>query len=234
MHQVQRESALDPTTHRPDGGPATSPEIGLGRTTGWCPFDEHVRISPWLDPVVDRRGHDPRSSYVERFWLGTLGPTATWLLRRLASGLDEHPDGYELDLASTAQSLGLSYTKGNSSPFAKAFGRCIMFGLAHIRSDGYAIRRRIPEVARRHLVRLPTDLQVEHQRWVGTAATLDSLHRGRTLAAAMVDAGDDAEVLETQLVALGLSGPTAAQVIEMVRSESVVRPELVRQPAPPT
>jgi hypothetical protein len=25
-----------------------------------------VRVVPWLDPVVDRRGHDPRSTYVER------------------------------------------------------------------------------------------------------------------------------------------------------------------------
>jgi hypothetical protein len=30
---------------------------------------------PWIDPVVDRRGHDPRSTYVEQFWLGTLGPS---------------------------------------------------------------------------------------------------------------------------------------------------------------
>ena len=229
MHQAQRESALDPIIHMPPGRPATYPDNGPGRATDWCPFDDHVRISPWLDPVVDRRGHDPRSTYVERFWLGTLGPTATWLLRRLASGLDEQPDGYELDLAPTAQSLGLSYTKGNSSPFAKAFGRCIMFGLAQIRSDGYAIRRRIPEVARRHLIRLPADLQTEHQRWVGAAATLDSLQRGRTLAAAMVDAGDDTEVFETQLVALGLSAPTAAQVIEMMRSESRCRDEAVPQ-----
>jgi len=216
------ESAIDPIPSIRAGapvGPAPQGDAGLGRPTDWCPFEHHVTISPWVDPVVDRRGHDPRSTYVERFWLGTLGPTATWLLRRLVAGFDDHPAGYELDLATTAQALGLSYTKGNSSPFAKAFGRCIMFGLAHIRSDGYAIRRRIPEVARRHLVRLPTDVQVEHQRWVGSASTLDSLQRGRTLAAGMLAAGDDTELIETQLVALGMSPATAAQVTELVRSE---------------
>ena len=36
------------------------------------------------------------------FWLGVLGPTATWLMRRLAAGLDHQPDGYQIDLASTA------------------------------------------------------------------------------------------------------------------------------------
>jgi hypothetical protein len=193
----------------------------------WCPVTGSIRIVPWVDPVVDRRGHDPRSSYVERFWLGTLGPTATWLMRRLAAGFDDSPAGYDLDLESTAQSIGLSLNRGQSSPFAKAFGRCVMFGLAHVRSDGYAIRRRLPEIARRHLVRLPEIVQVEHQRWVGATATLDSLQRGRTLATAMLDAGDDAEVIEVQLVALGLSAPTAAQVVEVVRDESLrARPSM--------
>ena len=189
--------------------------------TDWCPFTDRVRVVPWIDPVVDRRGHDPRSTYVERFWLGTLGPTATWLLRRLAAGFDDFPDGYDVDLAATAQSIGLSFSRGQSSPFAKAFGRCVMFGLAHVRSDGYAVRRRLPEVARRHLLRLPDDVQVEHQRWVGATTSLDSLHRGKTLATAMLDAGDDTELIETQLVAVGLSAPTAAQVIEIVRAESL-------------
>ena len=47
------------------------------------PLPATVRVAPWDDPVVDRRGHDPRSAYVEQFWLSVLGPTATWLLRRL-------------------------------------------------------------------------------------------------------------------------------------------------------
>lgn len=182
------------------------------------PEIDRVWITPWVDPVVDRRGHDPRSTYVERFWLGTLGPTATLLLRRVAAGFDEQPGGYHLDLASTARTLGLSYSKGPSSPFAKAFGRCIMFGLAHVRTDGFAIRRRIPEVARRHLVRLPDEVQVDHQRWVGAVASLDSLQRGRLLARAMLDAGDDAELIEPQLMALGVSTGTAAEVSELLRA----------------
>jgi hypothetical protein len=65
-----------------------------------------VRITPWIDPLVDRRGHDPRSSYVEQFWLGTLGPTATWLVRRLVAGFDSHPGGYDLDPPSPPRRLG--------------------------------------------------------------------------------------------------------------------------------
>lgn len=124
-----------------------------------------MTITPWVDPVVDPIGHDPRSAYVERFWLSTLGPTATWLLRRLVDGFDEHPDGYVLDLTVTAMSLGLTNNRGQSSPFAKAFNRCVMFGLAHQCSSGYVVRRRIPDVARRHLLRLPDELRQAHESW---------------------------------------------------------------------
>jgi hypothetical protein len=33
-----------------------------------------LRIVAWPDPVIDTLGHDPRSWYVEHFWLGILGP----------------------------------------------------------------------------------------------------------------------------------------------------------------
>src|SRR4029079_11787921 len=68
---------------------------------------DSLTIRPWPDDVIDALGHDPRSAYVERFWLGVLGPSAIWLLRRLASGLDAEPAGFALPLADTAQSIGL-------------------------------------------------------------------------------------------------------------------------------
>jgi hypothetical protein len=34
-----------------------------------------ITIKPWNDPILDVAGHDPRSRYVETFWLPTLGPT---------------------------------------------------------------------------------------------------------------------------------------------------------------
>jgi hypothetical protein len=36
----------------------------------------HLRVEPWPDPVIDEVGHDPRSAYVETFWLQVLGPTS--------------------------------------------------------------------------------------------------------------------------------------------------------------
>src|SRR3546814_11576477 len=77
-----------------------------------------ISVRPWPDPVIDQVGHDPRSPYVEQFWLGILGPTATWLMRRLVSGLEESPAGYDLELARTPREPGLAGPIGPHTPFA--------------------------------------------------------------------------------------------------------------------
>ena len=171
-----------------------------------------VTVRPWVDPVVDDDGFDPRSRYVEIFWLGVLGPTATWLIRRLVAGLEQSPDGYDLDLGATAQAMGLSYATGRSSPFAKALQRCVMFGLAHPIAGGLAVRRRIPPVSLRHLRRMPDSVQATHAEWLHTAIGIDDVTRAHRLATTMLDLGDDPSVIEHHLVALGVRDAVAAEV----------------------
>ena len=109
-----------------------------------------ITVTAWPDPVIDAVGHDPRSTYVEMFWLSILGPSTTWLLRRLVSGLDRHPDGYELPLAQTASALGLGNKGGRHSPFVRSLARCCQFGAATFPgSTGLAVRRRLPPLTRR-------------------------------------------------------------------------------------
>lgn len=125
-----------------------------------------IRIVPWADPVIDTLGHDPRSGYVETYWLGILGPSATWLMRRLAACLDSQPEGFELDLQDMAGRLGLGHRGGRNSPFMRSVARCIDFDLAHPRGDGVvAVRRHMPPLSRRQVVRLPPSLQDSHRRW---------------------------------------------------------------------
>jgi hypothetical protein len=119
-------------------------------------------VRPWIDPVVEAIGYDPASEYVELFWLGTLGPTATWLLRRLDAGLRAFPEGYELDLAETASALGLSFSPGSSGPFTRSLGRLVLFGLAQPLARGIAVRRKIPPLTQRQLARLPHHLRRLH------------------------------------------------------------------------
>lgn len=178
------------------------------------PRPQSIVVRPWVDPVVDDDGFDARSRYVEMFWLGVLGPTATWLLRRLVAGLEQSPDGYDLDLGSTAQAMGLSFTRGRSSPFGKALERCVMFGLAHPIEGGLAVRRRIPPVSHRHLRRMPDAVQASHANWLDSRTESDQFDRAHRLAATMLDVGDDPLEIEHHLIALGVADAVAAQVAD--------------------
>jgi hypothetical protein len=124
-----------------------------------------IRVMPWPDPVLDAVGHDPRSWYVETFWLPTLGPTALLLLRHLADRFEANPRGIQLQVADTAAALGLGPREGQSSPLVRSLTRLQQFELACSDGDAtIAVRTTLPPVHRRHVRRLPTALQARHAR----------------------------------------------------------------------
>jgi hypothetical protein len=175
--------------------------------------DPTLMVVPWHDPVVDSVGYDVRSAYVETFWLSVLGPTATWLLRRLVSGFDRYPLGYEVDLAETAGSLGLAFAPDTACPFNRALGRCIMFGAAQPTQGALAVRRRMPPVAARHLARMPLGLRDSHSEWAIRRARLTSDdRRAMLLAEVMVEAGDLPDEVERQLLSLGVPPSSAVRI----------------------
>lgn len=165
-----------------------------------------LAVRPWPDPVIDAVGHDPRSPYVERFWLGVLGPTATWLLRRLVGGLEESPAGFELDLAAAAMELGLGNRSGQHSPFIRSIQRCCRFGAAEmVDGETLRVRRKLPPLTRAQVERLPEELRAAHDRWTdqhaqGTPMALEHLrNRARHLALSLLELGEDGEATERQL-----------------------------------
>lgn len=164
-----------------------------------------LTVCPWPDDVIDALGFDPRSAYVETYWLGVLGPSTTWLLRRIAAGLDDHPDGFELDLADCARRLGLGDRGGRNSPFVRALTRLVQFDLAqHHGGDRLAVRRRVPPLNRRQVNRLPESLQHQHEAWqraqLQTPPAEAQRNRCRQLALSLVELGEDLEAVERQLV----------------------------------
>lgn len=180
--------------------------------------DDSLMVVPWHDPVVDAVGYEVRSQYVELFWLNVLGPTATWILRRLALGFDRYPLGYELDLGETASALGLSYTAGTANAFMRSLNRCVLFGVSQPTDGGLAVRRRVPPVATRHLMRMPPHLRQAHQQWSLpiTRVSLADLERAKVLAEAMVHTGDDRDTVERQLLALGVTPAAAIEATAVV------------------
>ena len=162
-----------------------------------------MRVVAWADPVADPHGVHPCSRYVELYWLGIIGPCTTWLLRRLSYGLEVHPDGFDLDLAETARSLGLGERMGKNSPFRRALQRLCTFELARSHGPaGLAVRTRIPPLPLRHLSRLPESLQTSHRRWLAEQRLPEPeqmRRRAARLAAGLAASGRDRGEIEVQL-----------------------------------
>lgn len=164
-----------------------------------------ITIRPWPDDVIDLLGHDPRSNYVETYWLSILGPSTTWLLRRLVAGLEASPSGFDLPLSETASCLGLGNKGGRHSPFMRSLTRCVQFDLAQPQGDTVlAVRRKVPPLNRRQVLRLPPSLQALHQAWqeaqLDTPAREQQRQRGRHLALSLYQLGEDVEAVERQLL----------------------------------
>ncbi|MBV9412036.1 MAG: hypothetical protein JO148_10600 [Acidimicrobiia bacterium] len=165
---------------------------------------EQLDIRPWPDPVIDAVGHDPRSFYVEEFWLSVLGPSTVWLLRRIAAGLEANPSGYTMPLGETARALGLGMKGGRHSPFMRALGRVCQFDLGQLHDEGtLAVRRKLPPLNRRQVDHLPEMLRDAHQRWQDEQLRIPAVdglrRRCRRLALSLVELGEDLEGIERQL-----------------------------------
>ncbi len=168
-------------------------------------LSESLRVRPWPDDVMDQLGFDPRTAYVEQYWLGLLGPSTTWLMRRLVAGFDYEPDGFDLPLAETARWLGLGDRGGRHSPFLRSLNRTIQFDLAQMSgASELAVRRRLPPLNRRQLARLSPAQQAAHQRWrdqqLAEPAGEAQRRRGRQLALSLLELGEDFDSTERQLL----------------------------------
>lgn len=147
------------------------------------PHDGIVDVLRWPDTHATTHGHRIDDEYTELFWLPILGPTSTWLLRRLARGLLELPNGYSCNLSDLARSLGVSYST-NSGAFPRALSRCVMFGMcqqiAVVPRVTLTVRTHVPSLSRRHRERLPDELRDDHDIWLAG-------HRHRTTGLFLAD-----------------------------------------------
>lgn len=173
----------------------------------FVPLDT-LAVLPWPDEVIDSLGHHPCSTYVENFWLGVLGPSTTFLLRHLVTTLEATPEGYDLPLAVTARRLGLGDKGGRHSPFMRSLARLVQFELAQLEDDRtLAVRRRVPPLNRRQVIRLPDALQEAHHRWqeeqLKTPPIEQLRRRSRQLALSYLETGLEVDQTERHLHRLG-------------------------------
>ncbi len=149
----------------PVHGPGPGAEPPRPRRAPTFPEDT-LTVVLWPDPVLDQLGHDPRSGYVERFWLPILGPSCLLLIRRMAAELERQPDGFSIESAAWAGELGIGMKGGQHGPFWRAVERACRFGAARRNGPRLALRRRLPPLSSRQIQRLPPSLRGAHEEWV--------------------------------------------------------------------
>lgn len=173
-----------------------------------------LTVLPWPDSPTDTCGHDPRSAYVEDYWLGILGPSGTWILRRMATAFDHDPDGFMVSPADLACEIGLGRGIGANAPLTRTLARLGLFDLVHLDDDRLQVRRRVPELNRRQIAKLPEHLGRAHEhirRLQGDAEhRRTEQHRARRLAAVLAELGEHPELIEGRLHAWRTSPAVAA------------------------
>ena len=208
-HTAPHSAPNTPPHSAPHSASNTAPNTGRSRSappsTASTPGQrDEIRIEPWPDHVTAEVGQDPRSAYVERFWLGVVGPSALWLLRTFAYGFDTAPQGYSLDVHNVARALGLGDRVGRHSPVQRAVDRLCHFDLARMRGGmTLLVRRDIPWLDDRQVSRLPALLRVEHEQWeaadLAQSAHRVARRRAAAIAIACARTGGTAEDIAQQL-----------------------------------
>lgn len=163
-----------------------------------------LEVVRWPDPRLDGTGHDPRSLYAERFWLGLLGPSALWMMRRFTRGLESHPGGFRVSLVDTGRSLGLGDSIARNSSTQRTITRLCQFGVAQrIEPVRLAVRTELPVLNRRQLSRLPENLQAAHHDWMAGRTTDLDVRRAHAAATGLARDGESFDAIERQLRSWG-------------------------------
>ncbi len=133
----------------------------------WIVDHDPIPVVALDDPVIESVGFPAESRYAETYWLPVLGPSALWALRRLTGLMTICPSGFSVPIGMLASELGLGGNGGRHAPAVRAIGRLVLFGLAEVRGDELAVRRKVPPLAQRQLRRLPDHLVEAHQAHYG-------------------------------------------------------------------
>jgi hypothetical protein len=134
-------------------------------TTDEFVFPLQLRVVALADPVVEAVGFAVHDVYVELLWLPVIGPSTTWLVRRLGWWVEACPDGVTVQLAELAGWLGIGSSVGPSSTVQRSLRRLVRFGLASWQGQ-LAVRTMLPPLSERHLSRLSPALQEAHLRLI--------------------------------------------------------------------
>lgn len=188
-------------------------------------FPPRLGVLPW-DVGIGQSGFDPRSSYVETFWLPVLGPSTVLLLRRLAGDLEDAPLGFEVSTETLSRDIGLGVRVSRRAPFVRTLDRCAKFNLVLLEGQVLYVRQRLPGLSPRQVGRLSTRLATLHAQWQRDTPTGNTAHRSELLRAAhvartLIELGESPHDTERQLDRWGFSPAVSWHAVHCAESEDL-------------
>lgn len=128
-----------------------------------------LQVVPWEDLEVEHHGFEPRSVYVEAAYLPLLGPTTTFLYRRLGTIAGQFPCGTDVDTIDLSVSLGLGESISRSSKLVNSIGRLVAFKAARWEDEALAVRRALPALSDKAAAKLSWSSLELHRRMTRVA-----------------------------------------------------------------
>jgi hypothetical protein len=133
-----------------------------------------LHLTTWTDRPGEERGYPADSGYVEAFWLPVLGPSATFLFRRLNVLLEAFPEGMAMEMNDLGRELGLGTSESRHAPLPRAISRLVRFGLAQRSASGQLAVQRAAGPLSQHLLNgLTAVLQDAHRSFLSRERACD-------------------------------------------------------------
>lgn len=187
-------------------------------------FESPIRFTSWRDVNIESLGYDPRSSYVEKFWLPFLGPSTVFMIRRVTELLESEPYGFALALEDFSIMLGLGANTNKHSSVQKTLNRLLVFELARIMpSKAVSVRLKLPPLPQRYLNRLSSSMRLLHEKETKGEDEngLSSIRaRARSLALTLSRLGHDRSAIERQLLSWRFHPSICFETLSWIDSES--------------
>ncbi len=207
----------------PEDIPRGTQSERTGKRAAWL-FESPVRFTSWRDVNIESLGYDPRSSYVEKFWLPFLGPSTVFLTRKITELLESEPYGFVMDLDELSVVLGLGLNTNKNSSVQKTLNRLLVFELARIMpSKAVSVRLKLPPLPQRYINRLPQAMRELHSREFqdGPETTLAAARaRARSLAVTLAKLGHDRSAIEKQLISWRFHPSVCYETLNWIESSS--------------
>ena len=178
---------------------------------------DDVQLIAWEEPTIDRVGFEPRSEYVETFWLPIIGPSTLLLLRNIAHRFDYEPDGLTLNIDQTAKALGIGSRTGRNSAFHRSINRMVNFGMARtIDDDTLAVRRLVAPLHSGQVRRLSPSRRRLHERVLSERHQVsdEDQIRATKVASTLLRLGDSPDLVEQQLTVWGVQPGLAKSAVD--------------------